>query len=77
MQRERNFDLILISNEVGLGIVPDNALARAYRDLLGKLNQHVAQEADEVYWMVAGIPIAVKALAESERIKTEPFKAID
>lgn len=73
LQRERNFDLILISNEVGLGIVPDNALARAYRDLLGKLNQLVAQEADEVYWMVAGIPIAVKALAKSERIKTEPF----
>lgn len=61
-QRERNVDLYIISNEVGLGIVPENALARAYRDLLGELNQHVAKQATEVYLMVAGMPLEVKRM---------------
>lgn len=51
---------IIISNEVGLGIVPDNRKGRLYRDLLGKANQKLAQSADEVYLMVAGIPLRVK-----------------
>lgn len=51
---------IIISNEVGLGIVPDNRMGRLYRDLLGKANQRLAQSADEVYLMVAGIPLRVK-----------------
>jgi adenosylcobinamide kinase/adenosylcobinamide-phosphate guanylyltransferase len=51
---------ILVSNEVGLGIVPDNELSRNYRDLLGKANQMLAQYADEVYLMVAGIPVKIK-----------------
>ena len=52
---------IVISNEVGLGLVPDNAVGRLYRDLLGTANQRMAAEADEVYLMVAGIPLRVKA----------------
>jgi adenosylcobinamide kinase/adenosylcobinamide-phosphate guanylyltransferase len=48
---------ILVTNEVGLGIVPDNALGRRYRDCLGRANQMLAQRADEVYLMVMGIPV--------------------
>jgi adenosylcobinamide kinase/adenosylcobinamide-phosphate guanylyltransferase len=51
---------IVVSNEVGLGLVPDNALARAYRDMLGRVNQTVAAAATTVYWLVAGIPMQVK-----------------
>jgi len=51
---------IIISNEVGLGIVPDNKLARIYRDLLGKVNQLLAQNVDEVYFMVAGLSLRIK-----------------
>lgn len=51
---------VIVSNEVGLGIVPDNALARRYRDLAGMLNQMVSELADEVYFVVSGIPIKIK-----------------
>lgn len=51
---------IIVSNEVGMSIVPENELPRHYRDLLGKVNQLVSQQADEVYLMVAGIPLKVK-----------------
>jgi len=54
--------VIIVSNEVGLGIVPDNALARAFRDNLGRANQAVAAAADVAVFMVAGIPIVLKGL---------------
>lgn len=50
----------VVSNEVGLGIVPDNALARRFRDAAGRLNQTVAQRADRVLFMVAGLAMTVK-----------------
>ena len=53
--------VILVSNEVGAGIVPENALARLYRDEAGRVNQQVAAAADRVIWMVAGIPVTIKA----------------
>ncbi len=53
-------DFIAVSNEVGLGLVPDNKLGRVYRDLLGKANQLLAQHASEVYFMVSGIPVKIK-----------------
>jgi adenosylcobinamide kinase / adenosylcobinamide-phosphate guanylyltransferase len=52
---------VLVANEVGLGIVPDNALARRFRDLQGTLNQRLAAQAQRVVMMVAGIPVAVKS----------------
>lgn len=53
-------EVILVSNEVGQGIVPDNALARSFRDYSGILHQKVAVLADCVVWMVAGIPTTIK-----------------
>jgi adenosylcobinamide kinase/adenosylcobinamide-phosphate guanylyltransferase len=58
--RDFNGVCIVVSNEVGLGIVPDNPLARKYRDFAGMLNQKVAQAADEVYFTAAGIPVKIK-----------------
>ena len=55
--------LVVVSNEVGMGVVPAYPLGRAYRDLLGWANRWLALRADEVYLMVAGLPVDVKALA--------------
>ena len=52
--------MILVANEVGLGIVPDNALARRFRDEAGRLNQQIAAQADQVILMTAGIPLTLK-----------------
>lgn len=52
--------VVLVSNEVGLGIVPDNALSRRFRDAAGRLHQAVATTADRVTLVVAGLPVAVK-----------------
>ena len=52
--------VVLVSNEVGFGIVPDNALGRRFRDLQGRLNQRIAARADQVVLMVAGLPLVVK-----------------
>ncbi|GAB3438709.1 bifunctional adenosylcobinamide kinase/adenosylcobinamide-phosphate guanylyltransferase [Insolitispirillum peregrinum] len=52
--------LVLVSNEVGLGIVPDNALSRRFRDLAGRLHQNVAALADRVDLVTAGIPLSLK-----------------
>jgi adenosylcobinamide kinase/adenosylcobinamide-phosphate guanylyltransferase len=53
-------DWIIISNEIGLGLVPPYQMGRVYRDLLGWANQRLAREADKVIFMVAGIPMVVK-----------------
>jgi adenosylcobinamide kinase/adenosylcobinamide-phosphate guanylyltransferase len=55
-----DLEILLISNEVGLGIVPDNALARRFRDEAGRLHQRIAATADRVVLVVAGIPMTVK-----------------
>ena len=52
--------IIAVSNEVGMGIVPDNKLARNYRDQLGFLNQRMARRADEVYVLFSSIPVKIK-----------------
>jgi adenosylcobinamide kinase/adenosylcobinamide-phosphate guanylyltransferase len=58
--RTQKNPVVLVTNEVGLGIVPDNALARRFRDAAGIMNQTVAQAADEVEFVVAGLPVRVK-----------------
>jgi adenosylcobinamide kinase/adenosylcobinamide-phosphate guanylyltransferase len=55
--------LVLVANEVGSGIVPDNALARRFRDLQGGLNQRIAAQADRVVLVVAGLPLVLKGSA--------------
>lgn len=52
--------VVLVTNEVGLGIVPDNALARSFRDAAGIMNQTIAAAADEVEFVVAGLPMKLK-----------------
>jgi adenosylcobinamide kinase / adenosylcobinamide-phosphate guanylyltransferase len=61
--RAQSAELIAVTNEVGLGIVPGDALSRTYREWLGWFNQRLAAEADAVYLMVAGLAIEVKGLA--------------
>jgi adenosylcobinamide kinase/adenosylcobinamide-phosphate guanylyltransferase len=56
----RSSPLVMVSNEVGSGIVPDNALARRFRDLQGRLNQRVAARTDRVVLVVAGLPMILK-----------------
>jgi adenosylcobinamide kinase / adenosylcobinamide-phosphate guanylyltransferase len=59
LTRQRS-SVVMVTNEVGLGIVPDNALARAYRDAAGVMNQTIAEAADEVELVVAGLPMRLK-----------------
>jgi adenosylcobinamide kinase/adenosylcobinamide-phosphate guanylyltransferase len=63
-QRHMDATFIIVSNEVGLGLVPPYPLGRVYRDLLGLANQIIAAQAQRVYWMVAGIGVDIKALQE-------------
>lgn len=51
---------IIVSNEVGLGLVPPNYLGRIFRDVLGKANQRLATKADEVFFMISGLPMMLK-----------------
>lgn len=57
--------VIFVSNEVGLGIVPDNALARRFRDMAGDINQGVARFADRVVFIAAGLPLTLKPPAQA------------
>ncbi|TWF54243.1 bifunctional adenosylcobinamide kinase/adenosylcobinamide-phosphate guanylyltransferase [Neorhizobium alkalisoli] len=58
--RECSARVILVSNEVGLGIVPENRMAREFRDHAGRLHQRIAAEADEVFFVAAGLPLKMK-----------------
>ena len=61
---EAKTNVIIVSNEVGLGIVPDNELAREFRDISGRINQIVAKKADKVFFMVSGLPMKIKGEKE-------------
>ncbi|HEX2889582.1 bifunctional adenosylcobinamide kinase/adenosylcobinamide-phosphate guanylyltransferase, partial [Vineibacter terrae] len=52
--------IVLVANEVGLGIVPDNALGRRFRDEAGRLNMRLARQAGQVVLLVAGLPMVIK-----------------
>ncbi|MGD8405355.1 MAG: bifunctional adenosylcobinamide kinase/adenosylcobinamide-phosphate guanylyltransferase [Anaerolineales bacterium] len=58
--KDADVEMLVVSNEVGLGVVPPYELGRAYRDILGRANQILARQADEVLLFVAGIPMKVK-----------------
>jgi len=57
--------VIVVTNEVGSGVVPDNALARRFRDCAGRANEVIARGADEVYLLVSGIPLRIKPRADT------------
>mgnify|MGYP000855577224 FL=1 len=66
----RDVALVIVSNEVGMGVVPAYPLGRAYRDMLGRANQRLARRADRVLLLIAGIPVDVRALS---RALPDPF----
>ena len=57
---QRACSFIVVSNEVGMGIVPDNSVSRLFRDLVGFANQEIAKVADQAVFMVAGFPLEFK-----------------
>lgn len=57
---KREKHLILVTNEVGMGLVPESAFGRIFRDIAGRANQRIAARADAVYFMVSGIPLQIK-----------------
>jgi adenosylcobinamide kinase/adenosylcobinamide-phosphate guanylyltransferase len=65
-RKRKKANIIIVSNEVGMGLVPAYPVGRAYRDLLGKANQFIAERADKVYMMIAGLPIELKALGKKD-----------
>lgn len=67
-------DVIIVSNEVGWGVVPSYPLGRIFRDLLGSANQEIASLADEVYLVVCGLPLEIKSLAQAGFEKLFPKK---
>jgi adenosylcobinamide kinase/adenosylcobinamide-phosphate guanylyltransferase len=62
--QEAQCNVLLVSNEVGSGVVPPYPAGRRFRDLLGEINQEVARVADDVVLMVAGLPLALKGHLE-------------
>lgn len=63
---ENGVNLIVVSSEVGMGIVPEYPLGRQFRDIAGKVNQELAARADRVYLVVAGLPLELKSLARKD-----------
>lgn len=58
--RDHNISLFIVSNELGMGLVPSTALGRSFRDLCGRANQQVAETADHVEFQIAGLPLILK-----------------
>ena len=58
--KEKNYNLILVTNEVGNSIVPEHHISRVFRDIQGKVNQRIASMVDEVYLVCCGIPVKIK-----------------
>ncbi|MEI8215865.1 MAG: bifunctional adenosylcobinamide kinase/adenosylcobinamide-phosphate guanylyltransferase [Eubacteriales bacterium] len=58
--KEKQKSLIIVTNEIGMGIVPNNPLSRSYRDMLGRLNRKAQEVSDESYFLVSGVPLKLK-----------------
>lgn len=58
--KDTGINCVLVTNEVGMGIVPENRLSRIFRDIAGRINQFIASNSDEVYFTVSGIPTKIK-----------------
>lgn len=58
--RKTDLNFVMVTNELGMGIVPENRLARIYRDIAGRANQYLGKISDEVYFVVSGIPMKIK-----------------
>lgn len=58
--KKNSIDFIIVTNEIGLGIVPENRYVRIYRDIIGRVNQYIAKNSDEVYLIVSGISVPIK-----------------
>jgi len=69
--KESPATVIIVTNEVGMGIVPNNALSRIFRDVAGFANQCLAAAADEVYLLVSGIPLKIKPFSQSVCVEGE------
>lgn len=57
---QRKLPLVVVTDEIGLGVIPDTYLGRAFRDMMGLANQKLAAAADEVYFVISGIPVKIK-----------------
>ncbi len=69
--------VIVVTNEVGSGVVPDTALGRRFRDCAGRANEVIARGADEVYLLVSGIPVRIKPLLATTATMTTTGKEAD
>ncbi|MBI4609071.1 MAG: bifunctional adenosylcobinamide kinase/adenosylcobinamide-phosphate guanylyltransferase [Candidatus Rokubacteria bacterium] len=69
---ERQYHAIVVSNEVGLGVHPETAAGRRFRDILGLVNQTIAASVDQVVWMAAGLPVTLKDHRPDERAPETP-----
>jgi len=58
--KQTNKNLVMVTNEVGLGLVPENKLSRIFRDIAGYVNQYIASQSDEVYLVSCGLPLKLK-----------------
>jgi len=58
--KKTELTFVMVTNELGMGIVPENRLARIYRDIAGRVNQQLSSQVDEVYFVVSGIPMKIK-----------------
>lgn len=61
--RRRTARLVVVTNEVGMGVVPVSRLGRLFRDIAGRVNQWIASEANEVWWCALGVPLRIKAVS--------------
>lgn len=58
---EKHLPYVMVTDEIGLGVVPETPLGRGFRDILGRVNQYLAARAEQVYFVISGIPVRIKA----------------